>query len=53
MVYNRSDRPELPEGLAGVTNVQCQNCYYEWEIVPHGQMLRSMRHWVGSPLTNR
>ena len=38
----------LPAGLDGVTLVQCQNCFHEWQIVTHAQILRSMASWPGN-----
>lgn len=38
----------LPAGLDGVTLVQCEQCFYEWHIVTHAQILRSMSDWPGT-----
>lgn len=44
------ERGELPEGLVGVSVAQCSNpvCLHEWELVTHGQILRSMSMWPAS-----
>ncbi len=43
------ERADLPDGLAAITAVMCENntCLYEWEAVTRGQILRSMRGWQG------
>ena len=46
-VEEADERDDLPDGLASVTPVQCQDphCRHEWEIVTHAQILRSMARW--------
>lgn len=39
-------RGDLVEGLVGVTTVQCTNCFHEFEVVTHKQILLSMRNWI-------
>lgn len=45
----REEHHDLPEGLSGVTPVECQNpeCQETWEVVTHSQILHSLKHWTG------
>lgn len=42
-----SEHEEIPEGLIGVMNAQCQHitCLHEFETVTRGQILRSLSMW--------
>ena len=45
-----ADREEVPDGLVGVSLAECTNplCLYEWDLVTHGQIMRSMSLWPSS-----
>jgi hypothetical protein len=48
---SREQRPDISEGLSGITHVQCMNmdCLHEWDIVTHRQILHSLSSWIASP----
>jgi hypothetical protein len=49
-VDRKDERAEhIPEGLAGYSTVQCEQCFHEWEIVSHRQVLQSLRLWNAHP----
>jgi len=45
-----SEHEEIPEGLVGVMNAQCQDtsCLHEFETVTRGIVLRSLSTWSSS-----
>lgn len=48
---NRDDEraEHMPEGLSGYSTVQCEQCFHEWQIVTHRQVLQSLRLWNAHP----
>lgn len=44
------DRPDLPEGLAGIHLAVCNTCGYETQLVAHATVRRSLAKWqAGTP----
>lgn len=50
---NAEDIAHIPEGLAGITVMQCQICCYEWHNVSHSHALQSLRTWNAPLPTGR